>query len=71
MLMTTVSMSPTRLARWSRKKAREPVIHSELGWRSASVGAGIGILTGVTPEIRLGSWIDASLGCEPTSFRRL
>ena len=30
-LTLTVRMSPTRLARWSLKKAREPVCHSELG----------------------------------------
>src|SRR5271170_6292925 len=30
-LISTVRMSPTRLARWSSKKARAPVRHSELG----------------------------------------
>jgi hypothetical protein len=30
MLTVTVMMSPTRAARWSRKKAREPFRHSEL-----------------------------------------
>ena len=38
-LISTVRMSPTRLARWSSKKARAPLRHSELaeaGWGSGS-----------------------------------
>ena len=44
--ITTVRMSPTRPARWSLKKAREPWRHSEAGWRRSLIGSGIGRLTG-------------------------
>ncbi len=46
-LITTVRMSPTRVARRSLKKVRAPARHSEFGMRSATWGGGIGRLTGL------------------------
>lgn len=39
MSMLTVRMSPTRLARWSLKKARAPVRHSELALAACGAGS--------------------------------
>ena len=47
MLTCTVRMSPTWCARWSLKKAREPLRHSEFGLYEAGCAAGIGICTGL------------------------
>ena len=43
----TVMMSPTCMARWSLKNAREPLRQSEFGLKTAGCGAGIGICTGL------------------------
>ena len=42
----TVTRSPMRPARWSLKKAREPVRQSELGAETVTRGSGIGMRTG-------------------------
>src|SRR3546814_4542148 len=55
--MITVRMSPTSLARWSLRKAREPGRHSELGWRSIVCGAGIGRETACGAASGAGLWI--------------
>jgi hypothetical protein len=47
MLTFTVRMSPTWWARWSLKKAREPLRQSEFGLYAAGCAAGIGIWTGL------------------------
>src|SRR3546814_17689465 len=68
--MITVRMSPTSLARWSLRKAREPGRHSELGWRSIVCGAGIGRETACGAASGAGLWIELSSGSAPTLARR-
>ncbi len=47
MLTVTVSKSPIRAARWSLKKALEPLRHSEFALYETCSGFGIGICTGL------------------------
>ena len=68
MLIVTVRMSPTLLARWSLKKARAPGCQSELGWRSTAIGVGIGICTG--GRAAAGFSIGLCGGGEPIVLRR-
>src|ERR1700693_2046762 len=60
MLTLTVRMSPTWWARWSLKKAREPLRQSELGLKMAGCGVGIGICTGFLPALAGGVSVSGS-----------
>ena len=62
MLIVTVRMSPTVLARWSLKNARAPGCQSELAWRSTAIGVGIGIWIGFQALINMG----VNMGLLPT-----
>src|SRR3546814_1909997 len=68
--MMTVRMSPTLLARWSLRKAREPGRHSELGCRSMTCGAGIGRETACGAASGAGLSMVLSCGSAPTLARR-
>src|SRR5579883_3537013 len=70
MLTRIVTKSPTRAARWSLKKARAPGRQSDSLSAGAGWGAGIGMVTGCQPGVRVGSWTGASAGGRPTSDRR-
>src|SRR5690606_4158182 len=69
--MITVRMSPTLLARWSFRKAREPGRHSEFGCRSIGCGAGIGSDTAWGAASGAGLLMALSFGSSPTLARRL
>ncbi len=69
--MTTVTISPTSLARWSLRKARDPGRQSELGWRSTTTGGGMGMAMGLLPCKTAGFWICVSGGSSPTSDMRV
>jgi hypothetical protein len=69
MLIVTVRMSPTWVARWSLKKARAPGRHSEFAWRSTGMGCGIGIVTAAC--FAAGFSIFESFGSSPTCDRRV
>ena len=58
----TVRMSPMLVARWSPKKDRAPVRHSELGAETSPVGAGCGIDTRFAPATIAGFEIGVSWG---------
>src|SRR3546814_6590143 len=68
--MMTVRMSPTLLARWSLRKAREPGRHSELGCRSMTCGAGIGRETACGAASGAGLSMVLSCGSAPPLARR-
>src|ERR1700730_11196296 len=71
MLTVTVRRSPTRAARWSLQKAREPFRHSELALYDTVSGFGTGICPGLLPVCVVGFSIAFNFGCSLICDNRL